>query len=316
MEQRLATTMTAQLATMLAGLGFEHKAQRGRGSSPAADVAAAVGEVASSASYVPPPAASSFFSRVAGAVAGAGGGGSGGSARPRPPPADRDHAAAENEDDDLVDAGHDGGDAGIVARGVVGGAGAATINDLDKPQAAGVIAKVTYAHGSWSAWQRSRDSKWASGRNKHEAKTITSALDHLLPVVPASNLGIEILVRRLMALNEVEAGKTWAVARAIEADDTDSLVPRAMLRSALREAALADKLEAAGRDSKRTTASSASSSWRGAGDGAATRGGGGARGGRGGRGGGRGGRGAGGGQQEQRGGPPAAGGRGGAAPPS
>ena len=193
-----------------------------------------------------------------------------------------------------------------------------TINDLDRPQAAGVIAKVMHSHGSWTAWHRSREDKWTSGRNKHEAKTVATALDHLLPVVPATNTGIEVLVRRLMALNEVEAGKTWAVARAIEGDDGDSLVPRAMLRSALREAVLADKLDAAGRDSKRSSSSSSSSasSWRGGGDHSATRGGRGGRS-RGGAGGARGGRGAGGGQQEQqRGGPPAAGGRGGAAPPS
>ena len=166
MEQRLAASMSAQLATMLAGVGISHRAGRGAGgvgSGAGGDVAAAVGDVASWAGFVPPatPPAPSFFSRVAASVAGGGVGGVHVPAK-RAPLVDRGHAAAEQDDDnDMVD-GHDvdgAGDRGGVG-GAAAGAGVATINDLDRPQAAGVIAKVMHSHGSWTAWHRSREVKW------------------------------------------------------------------------------------------------------------------------------------------------------------
>lgn len=180
------------------------------------------------------------------------------------------------------------------------------ISDLDRPQAAAAFAKVRRDYGSFTAWM-ARRTTYTSSRNRHELRCLCTALDHLLAEVAPSQPGIEVLVRRVNALDSIESGKGWSVARAIEAEADDSLLPRSVLRSALKEAALVDKLEAAGKSKDK-----GKSSWQGGGGN-----GGGNNAGRGGRGGrGRGGGGRGGDSETKRGGPPAASGRGGAAPPS
>lgn len=106
-----------------------------------------------------------------------------------------------------------------------------------------VVRSIAKHHGTFKKWVARLELK--SNRNKHEMDTLCSALDKLLTGSPED--GVDILVRRLMALQQVESGKSWSVAKALEANDIDHPLPRTVLRAALREAALQDKFEKAGK---------------------------------------------------------------------
>ena len=277
------------------------------------ELASAVDAIATShasAPAVPTPAAihnrPSTFDRVAAALDDGGGGLAAVRRRPTTP-APRDRTLDDDDDDEDDTGGIDARRGDEVerehARRVA--AAATAVNDLDRPQAAVAFAKVRRDYGSFTAWM-ARRTTYTSSRNRHELRCLCTALDHLLAEVPTSQPGIEVLVRRVNALDSIESGKGWSVARAIEAEADDSLLPRSVLRSALKEAALADKLEAAGKAKDKGKPAWPAAGGSGSGP---------ARGGRGGRGRG-GGRGGGGDSESKRGGPPAAGGRGGAAPSS
>jgi hypothetical protein len=125
-----------------------------------------------------------------------------------------------------------------------------------------VVRSVAKHHGTFKKWVARLELK--SNRNKHEMDTLCAALDKLLTGSPED--GVDILVRRLMALQQVESGKSWSVAKALEASDIDHPLPRTVLRAALREAALQDKFEKAGKskdDGKSSTKkkSSYGASW-------------------------------------------------------
>jgi hypothetical protein len=115
-----------------------------------------------------------------------------------------------------------------------------------------VVRSVAKHHGTFKKWVARLELK--SNRNKHEMDTLCSALDKLLTGSPED--GVDILVRRLMALQQVESGKSWSVAKALEANDIDHPLPRTVLRAALREAALQDKFEKAGKSKEDSKSSS------------------------------------------------------------
>ena len=290
MEERLLERLTATITRTMAA---ERK-------SSVLDVSSAVDAIsAASASAVPPPsrASPSVFARVAAAVDGGSLAPAKRVQRPATPRAAAGGDESEN-DDDLTDAPF----ADTGGRVVVS---AAAAGDLDRLQAPVAFAKVRRDYGSWLAWhERRRD--FTSARSKHELRCMCTALDHLLVDVPATHPGIEVLVRRVNALNAVEKGNGWSVAKAIEGDADDDLLPRAVLRSALKEAALVEKLDPSSRLSKGKGKGSTSSS-AGAGVGAYHHGRGGGRG----RGGGGRGRGR---DDEKRSGSSTAAGRGDAAP--
>ena len=129
------------------------------------------------------------------------------------------------------------------------------VESLEAPIAKLVAAKVARFHGSFAAWLSKQEIK--SSRNRHEMRTLCTALDLLL--MEGANIqwrGIETLVRRLQGLHLVEQGKSWSVAKALQQEDEDNLLPRSTLRHALKEAALVDKLEKVGKEFKSSSSSS------------------------------------------------------------
>jgi len=108
-----------------------------------------------------------------------------------------------------------------------------------------VLRETLRTHRTFTAWCRNVD--WRSSRNRHEVSSLCAVLDALLaeeaiPLIEKS-VGIEVLVRRLVGVHHVDQGSDWAVAKALEWDTPGTMVPRSVLKSALREAALAAKFD-------------------------------------------------------------------------
>lgn len=114
-----------------------------------------------------------------------------------------------------------------------------------------LMRRIRSKHGTFTLWYKQMDFK--SSRNGHELRTICAALDAY-----TSDTNIDIyhdgnmhLFRRFVGLNEVEKGKKWSVAKAIEHESTE-LVPRTFLTHIYRQAAAEEKMAEQQKNSKWT----------------------------------------------------------------
>lgn len=127
--------------------------------------------------------------------------------------------------------------------GVGGGLGSTGTGDTDRH--APETFQLVKEFGNFTNW--SRFIPWRSGRTRHEVISICAALDAFIKEgVPPTSEGIEIMVRRLNGLTEVDqGGYSWSVCKAMQYHRTNaSITPRALLKSAIKDASLAEKMEA------------------------------------------------------------------------
>src|SRR6185437_13732488 len=105
---------------------------------------------------------------------------------------------------------------------------------------------------------------WRRARNQHEVDALAAVLDSI--VIGDLDEAVEILVCRLTGVHEVDQGRSWSVCEALQRHTSNgSLLPRAKLRSAMKEASIADKIKV-----KQTTIAGSKkgkSSWYGGGGG-------------------------------------------------
>jgi len=137
---------------------------------------------------------------------------------------------------------------------------AATATSERERIAAAVVASIAH-HGNFVSWCRFVE--WRSARNRHEVTAWAAALDAMVAEgITSDSTAMEIAVRRLAGVYEVDQGRSWAVAKALAWDAPGTLLPRTALKSALREASLAEKLEKKGKASSSSSRNSGST-WRG-----------------------------------------------------
>ena len=153
----------------------------------------------------------------------------------------------EDMEDELVDPAHEK----KASRTVAVARGGSLLTAMTVPPgtevreriAAEVVTSVLKQAGSFIFWIKCVE--WRSGRNRHEASVLGQTLDALLfeGLEPDQSAAMEILVRRLVGVHEVDQGRDWSVAKALAWEGPGSILPRSALRSALREAAIEAKLQ-------------------------------------------------------------------------
>jgi len=100
--------------------------------------------------------------------------------------------------------------------------------------------KATY--GTFTNWVRYTE--WRSKRNMHEAENWAYVLDAMeREGNDVRNDSYEGAVRRLLALKEVDAGSSWAVARALQWQAPQSMLPYDVLKEARKAAQLEEKMQ-------------------------------------------------------------------------
>ena len=167
---------------------------------------------------------------------------------PSAPPAKRTHLDALIARDDAADRelDLDGGDidpndqSDGLGRTSTGGPAGSPQDVLDTPLAPWLMDIVNTHHGgSFLAW--SLRITWSSKATIHQVNTLVHAMDAMLVDFPdqaATSKSFEILARRLSAIYMNEQGYGWDVGNTLEPADPLNIIPRHLLKAALREVKL------------------------------------------------------------------------------
>ncbi len=109
--------------------------------------------------------------------------------------------------------------------------------------AALMVQDIVENHVSFTGWVRQND--WRSGRNRHEAEVWAYVIDQMLKDGGhhIETDYFEAAVRRLTGIQKVDSGTKWSVARALEWHPTKDVLPRHILKEALKEAQLTEKFD-------------------------------------------------------------------------
>ena len=140
--------------------------------------------------------------------------------------------------------GEDGGDGAdnLADQELKGATAVAELDGVDR-MAPSILAHAK-TFGSLIGWVRTVE--WKHTRNKNECLALAQAVDLLLAEgVPVSSMGNELLLRRLNGVHLADSFNNWGVCTALQwTGPNNSLLPRAALTSALKQAAQMEKLTA------------------------------------------------------------------------
>ena len=146
------------------------------------------------------------------------------------------HAVAAAVSDDVDDDEEDDGDVGHVSA-----TPAASYPSSEERIASAVLAEAR-VYGSMVAWVRSAE--WKNARNLNECRAAAGVIDKLLEEgIQEDSIGLEMLIRRVMGVHLADSTGNWGVCDALQwSGPNSSLLPRAALTSALRQAAQMERL--------------------------------------------------------------------------